>query len=77
MFYVPRLLLYLSPPCLTPDPQQERVIAMMTLGSVAFQMSLFYITNHRDNDIKRYLGGTVKHYMSFLFCSIFVISTDS
>lgn len=47
----------------------ERVIASMTLGAVAFQMSLFYIVNHRDDDIKRYSLSVIGQTIS-IFCAV-------
>jgi hypothetical protein len=56
-----------------PNLLTERVMAAMTLGSVAFQMSLFYIINHKDHDMKRYSLSVVGQTIS-IFCSVLAFS---
>jgi len=53
--------------------QTDRVMAAMTLGSVAFQMSLFYLINHRDFDMRRYAYGIIGQTIS-IFCSVLTFS---
>lgn len=47
----------------------ERVMAGMTLGSVAFQMSLFYLVHARDQDMKRYAYSVIGQTIS-IFCAV-------
>jgi len=51
------------------DVEIEQAIASMTLGSVAFQMSLFYLANHRDQDMRRYAYGVIGETIS-IFCAV-------
>lgn len=53
-------------PC---EVRTERVIAGMTLGSVAFQMSLFYLVNQQDRDMRRYAFTSIGQTIS-IFCSV-------
>jgi len=55
------------------DILTQRVIAAMTLSAVAFQMSLFYIINHRDDDIKRYSLSVIGQTIS-IFCAVLSFS---
>lgn len=52
----------------------ERVISAMTLGCVAFQMSLFYIINHPDKDIRRESLSMIGQTIS-IFCSVLSFSS--
>lgn len=59
----------------------ERTMAAMTLGSVAFQMSLFYVLNYRDPEIKRYahtiIGQTISIFCAVLaFNAIYGVTAD-
>lgn len=51
------------------EVRTERVIAGMTLGSVAFQMSLFYLVNQQDVDMRRYAFTSIGQTIS-IFCSV-------
>ncbi|CAE8622857.1 unnamed protein product [Polarella glacialis] len=43
-----------APPAAAPVLDADYEVACMLLGSVAFVMSLFYLLNHRDKEIKQY-----------------------
>ena len=45
------------------------VVGVMLLGCMAFQLSLFYLVNHHDSDIKEYSWHTISHTIS-IFCSV-------
>jgi len=54
--------------------EAERIVAGMTLGAVAFQMSLFYLVNAGDHDMRRYAYGVIGQTIS-IFCSVLTFSS--
>jgi len=44
-------------------------ISVMLLGSITFQMLLFYLVNHPDEDIKRYSWSVISQTIS-IFCAV-------
>merc|ERR1719326_2279027 len=69
-----RCLLAAGTPLLVVAEQKEFhkvdiAISVMLLGSIGFQMGLFYILNHPDDDIKRYSWTVVGSTIS-IFCAV-------
>lgn len=46
-------------------------ISVMLLGSIGFQMLMFYLVNHSDDDIKRYSWQVISSTIS-IFCSVLI-----
>lgn len=52
----------------------SRAVASMTLGSVVCQMTLFYLVNHKDPDMRRYSYGVIGETIS-IFCAVLAFNT--
>mmetsp|Transcript_93690 Transcript_93690/g.214305 ORF Transcript_93690/g.214305 Transcript_93690/m.214305 type:complete len:623 (+) Transcript_93690:40-1908(+) len=49
------------------------VVSIMLVGAITFQLSLFYLVNHKDEDIKRYAWETIGMTIS-TFCAVLVFT---
>lgn len=54
---------------MSPTHQLDSAVSVMLLGSISFHMSLFYLVNHKDEDIKRYSWQVISCTIS-IFCAV-------